>query len=143
MTHHDRSSVLMWHQVVVNVSCLMTMCNSVARLWTSPTKLLLKWTTADRRILSTYCFTLLEVLFSMIVLSQAPKSCPKRQWGSIPELQESPPWKSVCLTAVQESPRPDINVDRIRIGKMCVDHSDEVRVGTKNAYISYFESLCF
>ena len=38
---------------------------------------------------------------------------------------------------------PDINVDGRRRGKMCVHHSDEVRVGTKNDYISDFESLRF
>ena len=36
-----------------------------------------------------------------------------------------------------------VGVDRIKRGKMCVQHIDEVRVGTKNAYISDFESLCF
>ncbi len=37
----------------------------------------------------------------------------------------------------------DINVDGRRRGKMCVHHSDEVRVGTKNDYISDFESFRF
>ena len=73
MLQHGSSSVKMRQQDVINVSCLIADCSFSASvpLRALPQKLLLKRTTADRRILSTTSLTLFEVLLSMIVLPAA------------------------------------------------------------------------
>ena len=69
MSHHDRLSVLI--RTVMNVSCLIAILSFLAAVHfrVSLQNLLLKRTEVDRHILSTCSFTLLEVLLSLIVLS--------------------------------------------------------------------------
>ena len=66
-----RSSVLILHQAVINESCVMTrfLFSASVRFRCSRQKLRLKWTSTGRRILSTICLTVFDVLHRMMVLS--------------------------------------------------------------------------
>ena len=136
----------MRHQTVINVRCLMTMCRSVVRCGCPPEKLLLKWTTTDRSILSTYCFTLLEVPLNMIVLpatqvlSQSSTGIDSRASGkasvesSLPACTGVSSMSELISSVINDGNvrfmsntnagnlrfPTDINVDRIRRGNMCV-----------------------
>ncbi len=120
----------------------------------SPETLVIKRTTTDRRILSTCCFTLLEILLSMIVLPAAqvlPQSSAgidSRAAGK-DSVESSLPGCGAGVSSMSElisslindgnvrfTPDinagnlrfpPGINVDRSRRGKMCVQHRDEVQ----------------
>ena len=64
------SSVLILHQAVINESCFITrfLFSASVRFRCLHQKLRLKRTSAGRRILSTICLSLFEVIHSMIVL---------------------------------------------------------------------------